>query len=136
MGVMMHDFAIAENYTIFMDLPVTVSAERMQRGEPMMMFESDRPSRFGIVSRHGDNSNIRWFESPSCYVFHTLNAYEEGDEVILILGVCDRDSVSEAGVLVTVSTACKTITSTSPGGIFTGSAITKLPAASILPLSL
>ncbi|WP_174764087.1 MULTISPECIES: carotenoid oxygenase family protein [unclassified Anabaena] len=84
MAVMMHDFAITENYTIFMDLPLTFSVERMQRGEPMMMFESDRPSRFGIMPRHGDNSNIRWFESPSCYVFHTLNAYEAGDEVVLI----------------------------------------------------
>ena len=84
MAVMMHDFAITENYTIFMDLPLTFSVERMQRGEPMMMFESDRPSRFGIIPRHGDNSNIRWFECPPCYVFHTLNAYEAGDEVVLI----------------------------------------------------
>ena len=83
-GVMMHDFAITENYTIFMDLPLTFSAERSQRGEPVMMFERDRPSRFGILPRHGDNSNIRWFESPPCYVFHTLNAYEDGDEVVLI----------------------------------------------------
>lgn len=84
MAVMMHDFAITENYSIFMDLPLTFSVERMQRGEPMLMFEKDRPSRFGIIPRHGDNSNIRWFECPSCYVFHTLNAYEAGEEVVLI----------------------------------------------------
>ncbi|HYX17831.1 MAG TPA: carotenoid oxygenase family protein [Nostoc sp.] len=84
MGVMMHDFAITENYTIFMDLPLTFNPQRAQRGEPVIMFERDRSSRFGIVARHGNNSNIRWFESPSCYVFHTLNAYEEGDEVVLI----------------------------------------------------
>ncbi|QLE44284.1 9-cis-epoxycarotenoid dioxygenase [Nostoc sp. C052] len=83
-GVMMHDFAITENYTIFMDLPLTFNLERAQRGEPVMMFERDRSSRFGILPRHGDNSNIRWFESPACYVFHTLNAYEDGDEVVLI----------------------------------------------------
>jgi carotenoid cleavage dioxygenase-like enzyme len=84
MGVMMHDFAITENYTIFMDLPLTFNPERVQRGEPMMMFERDRPSRFGIVPRYGDNSNIRWFESSPCYIFHTLNAYEDGNEVVLI----------------------------------------------------
>ena len=84
MGVMMHDFAITENYTIFMDLPLTFSPARAERGEPPMMFESDRPSRFGIIPRHGDNSNIRWFESSPCYVFHTLNAYEDADEVVLI----------------------------------------------------
>ena len=83
-GVMMHDFAITENYTIFMDLPLTFSMKRMQKGQPGLMFERDRPSRFGIVPRHGDNSSIRWFESPPCFVFHTLNAYEDGDEVVLL----------------------------------------------------
>ena len=92
MAVMMHDFAITENYTIFMDLPLTFSPPRMQRGEPLLMFESNRPSRFGILPRHGDNSNIRWFEAPACYVFHTLNAYEEGDEVVLI--ACRMDSTN------------------------------------------
>lgn len=89
-AVMMHDFAITENYTIFMDLPLTFNPERMQRGEPPLMFESNKSSRFGIVPRHGDNSNIRWFETPACYVFHTLNAYEEGDEIVLI--ACRMDS--------------------------------------------
>ncbi|MBD2438356.1 carotenoid oxygenase family protein [Nostoc sp. FACHB-110] len=91
-AVMMHDFAITENYTIFMDLPLTCRPERMQQGLPILMFERDHPSRFGILPRHGDNSKIRWFESPSCYVFHTLNAYEQGDEVVLI--ACRMSSTS------------------------------------------
>lgn len=95
MGVMMHDFAITQNYTIFMDLPLTFSVERMKRGEPMLMFERDRPSRFGIVPRHGDNSQIRWFATPSCYVFHTLNAYEDKDEVVLI--ACRMSSTTVLG---------------------------------------
>ena len=84
MGVMMHDFAITANYTIFMDLPLTFNPIRAQRGEPGMMFEKDRASRFGIVPRHGDNNDIRWFEAPACFVWHTLNAYEQGDEVVLL----------------------------------------------------
>ena len=82
-GVMMHDFAVTEHYTIFMDLPLTFRPERAKRGEPAFAFERNRPSRFGILPRHGDNSTIRWFEAPACYVFHTLNAHEEGDEVVL-----------------------------------------------------
>ncbi|MCC5638556.1 carotenoid oxygenase family protein [Nostoc sp. CHAB 5844] len=93
--VMMHDFAITENYTIFMDLPLTFNPARVQQGKPMLMFECDRPSRFGILPRHGDNSKIRWFESPACYVFHTLNAYEQGDEVVLI--ACRMSSTSVLG---------------------------------------
>ncbi|MEP0910689.1 carotenoid oxygenase family protein [Leptolyngbya sp. GB1-A1] len=94
-GVMMHDFAITEHYTIFMDLPLTFRLERIQRGEPAFAFERDRPSRFGILPRHGENRMIRWFESPSCYVFHTLNAYESGDDIILI--ACRMGSTSILG---------------------------------------
>lgn len=94
-GVMMHDFAITEHYTLFMDLPLTFRLERLQRGEPAFAFERDRPSRFGILPRHGDSETIRWFEAPSCYVFHTLNAYEEGDDIVLI--ACRTGSTSVLG---------------------------------------
>jgi carotenoid cleavage dioxygenase len=83
-GVMMHDFAITEHHTIFMDLPLTFRPERAARGEAAFAFEADRPSRFGILRRHGDGGEVRWFESPPCYVFHALNAYEEGDEIVLL----------------------------------------------------
>lgn len=83
-GVMMHDCAITENYTIFLDLPLTFRPERMYKGEPPLQFEHNTPSRFGITPRQGNNEDVRWFESDSCYIFHTLNAYEEGDEVVLI----------------------------------------------------
>jgi carotenoid cleavage dioxygenase-like enzyme len=82
-GVMMHDFAVTERHTIFMDLPLTFRLERVLRGEMPFVFERDRPSRFGILPRHGDGAQVRWFEGPSCYVFHTLNAFEDGDEVVL-----------------------------------------------------
>ncbi|MGK7914272.1 MAG: carotenoid oxygenase family protein [Prochloraceae cyanobacterium] len=89
-GVMMHDFAVTKNYIIFMELPYTYRQERAEKGEAALMFESERPSRFGIVPRHGENKAPIWFESPACYVFHTLNAYEENDEVVLI--ACRSDS--------------------------------------------
>lgn len=95
-GVMMHDFAITEHYTIFMDLPLTFRLSRMRQGESALMFEPDRPSRFGILPRHGDNSSIRWFELEACYVFHTLNAYESGSEIILVACRMDGTTVLDA----------------------------------------
>jgi len=83
-GVMMHDFAITENYSIFFDLPITFRPERIAKGQFPLMFESDTPSRFGIIPRHGDSNQVRWFETTTCFVWHTLNAYEEGDEVVLL----------------------------------------------------
>ena len=41
------------------------------------------PSRFAIVPRHGRTEDIRWFEAAPTYVLHWLNAYEDGDEIVL-----------------------------------------------------
>jgi carotenoid cleavage dioxygenase len=82
-GVMMHDFAVTEHYSIFMDLPLTFSIERAMKGGPVLAFEADLPARYGIMPRHGTNADIKWFELPSHYVFHTANAHEDGDEVVL-----------------------------------------------------
>jgi carotenoid cleavage dioxygenase len=49
----------------------------------MMRYEPDLGARVGILPRRGQGREIRWFTIQTCYVFHTLNAYEEGDEVVL-----------------------------------------------------
>lgn len=82
--VMMHDFAITEHYSIFLDLPLAFQPMRMMEGKLPINFEWKRPSRIGVVPRHGDNNSIRWFLIPPCMVIHNANAYEEGDEVILV----------------------------------------------------
>ena len=94
-GVMMHDFAITENYALFMDLPLTGRPERAAQGQPFLAFEGDRPSRFGILPKYGSPDDIRWFESPACYIFHVLNAYEDGDTVVLI--ACRKPSFGLSG---------------------------------------
>jgi carotenoid cleavage dioxygenase len=66
-----------------MDLPLTFSVERAIKGGPVLAFERDLPARYGILPRHGSNEDIKWFEMPAHYVFHTSNAYEDGDDVVL-----------------------------------------------------
>ncbi|MGK7944761.1 MAG: carotenoid oxygenase family protein [Microcystaceae cyanobacterium] len=83
-GGMVHDFAITANYTIFFDLPVHFRPERMAQGQHPLGFDPHSPSRFGILPRHGESEQIRWFEMPSCYIYHTLNAYEDNDEIVLL----------------------------------------------------
>ena len=82
--VMMHDFAITPRYTLFMELPLTPSVKRMLRGQPLLKFEPELGARFGILPRYGRGQDIKWFEVSPCFVFHTLNAYEDGDEVVLL----------------------------------------------------
>ena len=37
------------------------------------------PARVGVFRRDGDASDVRWFDVEPCYVFHPLNAYDDGD---------------------------------------------------------
>ncbi len=45
-------------------------------------WDEDYPARIGLLPREGDAA-VRWFDIDPCYVFHTLNAYEQGDEVVI-----------------------------------------------------
>ncbi len=82
--VMMHDFAVTEHYSIFMDLPAEFHMEQSSTKGTTLRFDHEQGSRFGVVPRHGSNGDVRWFESPACFVFHTVNAYEDGDQVVLL----------------------------------------------------
>jgi carotenoid cleavage dioxygenase-like enzyme len=41
------------------------------------------PSRFAVIPRRGQSDDIRWFEAEPTYVLHFVNAYEDGDEIVL-----------------------------------------------------
>ena len=43
----------------------------------------ERQARVGVMPREGTAADIRWFEVQPCYVFHPLNAYDDGDRVVL-----------------------------------------------------
>jgi carotenoid cleavage dioxygenase len=81
-AVMMHDFAMTERYAVFLDLPATFDIGRALRGEPIISFEPKHGARLGLLPRQA--GAIRWFDIPPCYVFHTLNAYDDGEDVVLL----------------------------------------------------
>ena len=41
------------------------------------------PARVGVMPRDGDNADIRWFDVAPCYVFHPMNAYDDGSAIVL-----------------------------------------------------
>jgi carotenoid cleavage dioxygenase-like enzyme len=79
-----HDIAITPRFTVLMDLPMYFDPEKLALGRTVPRFYRDQPSRFGIIPRHGTNADVRWFEASPCYVYHAVNAWEEGDKVILL----------------------------------------------------
>ncbi len=78
-----HDMAFTKNYAILNDFPLFWDPELLQEGVHAVRFFPDMPSRFGIVPRRGKTEDVRWFEAAPTYVLHWLNAYEEGDEIVL-----------------------------------------------------
>ncbi|KAL4601068.1 hypothetical protein ACB092_11G245200 [Castanea dentata] len=84
--IMMHDFAITENYAIFMDLSLYFKKKEMVTENKLILkFDTTKKARFGVLPRYAkDELQIRWFELPSCFIFHNANAWEEEDEVVLI----------------------------------------------------
>jgi len=80
-----HDMAATEHYSILMDLPLVADVAAARQGRHKIVFDNDLPARFGVLPRHGTGDEIRWFEAEPCYVYHSINAWEDGDDVVLDL---------------------------------------------------
>ena len=76
----MHDFAITERRAVFYDLPVF--ADDWRSPQPLR-WEDGYPARIGVLPRDGGNDDMRWFDVKPCMIGHTLNAYDDGDTVVL-----------------------------------------------------
>jgi carotenoid cleavage dioxygenase len=79
-----HDMAVTERYTILHDFPMRPDPEALAVGRYKVRFYADQPSRFGVLPRHGRADQIRWFEAKPAYLLHVVNAWEEGDEVVMV----------------------------------------------------
>ncbi|RKN40837.1 carotenoid oxygenase family protein [Streptomyces hoynatensis] len=81
---MMHDFALTERHVVVFDLPITFDPSAAEAGAPVPYVWNDRhPPRVGVLPRRG--GPIRWFEVDPVSYSHTLNAYDEGDRVVVDL---------------------------------------------------
>ena len=75
-----HDMGMTKNHVILHDLPVIFS-ESAIRNRMWQIHVADQPTRFGVVPRKGGAP--KWFEFPTCYVYHVINCWEEGDDVVM-----------------------------------------------------
>jgi carotenoid cleavage dioxygenase-like enzyme len=79
-----HDMAVTEHYTILHDFPLRPDAEALKAGRYKVRFHNDQPSRFAVLPRYGRADEVRWFEARPAYMLHVINAWEEGDEVVMV----------------------------------------------------
>lgn len=79
---MVHDFIVTERHLLFPILPITGSMDRARSGRPPYAWEPDKGSYVGVMKRGGSADDIKWFRAEACYVFHVMNAWDEGDRII------------------------------------------------------
>ena len=79
-ATMMHDFQLTENFVVFLDLPVVFDqALAMSPVETMpFTWEPEYGARLGVLRRDDPYGEVRWLSIDPCYIFHTLNAHDDG----------------------------------------------------------
>ena len=76
-----HDFIVTQNYVMFPILPLTGDMQRALKGGPPWAWEPDKGAYIGVMKRNANVDSIRWFEIEPRFVFHAMNAWEEGDKI-------------------------------------------------------
>jgi len=79
-----HDIGFTKQYAVVHDLPFFHDVNVLRKHNyRVLTFHRDIPTRFGIIPRRGQSSDVRWFECQPCYILHVTNCWEEGDWVVM-----------------------------------------------------
>lgn len=80
---MVHDCSITETTLAVYDLPVTFSLDAAMEGAELpYRWDPDRPARVGLMPLGGSPDDLTWFGVDPCYVFHPVNAWDDGDRFV------------------------------------------------------
>jgi carotenoid cleavage dioxygenase-like enzyme len=81
--VSIHDVSITSTYAVIYDLPVVFSTEALAEGFSFpYRWSEDYQSRVGLLPLVGTADDVIWCDVEPCYVFHPMNAHDEGDAVV------------------------------------------------------
>lgn len=78
-----HDWGVTRHHLIFPIMPLTADEARLRAGGDYYQYDPDLPGKWGIMPRDGTPDQMRWFDIPGMVMGHVMNAYSEGDKVII-----------------------------------------------------
>jgi carotenoid cleavage dioxygenase-like enzyme len=91
---MVHDFLVTATHVVFPIFPLTFSIERaIEQGLPMA-WEPEKGTHFGVMPRMGTAADVRWYTMEARFMFHMINAWQEGDK--LVADVCASNATQFA----------------------------------------
>lgn len=93
---MQHDVAITPTKTVLIDGPLIFNLPRVIEGGLPFSFERECTLRIGYLPRKGEEGPF-WIDTgETCFAYHVVNAYEEGN--VLTLDVCKADETNALGM--------------------------------------
>ncbi len=87
---LVHDFAITKDFVIVSMCPVTVSIKRAMAGGPPIAWEPQKGTHVAIMPRNRGAEAVRWFTGEACMAWHSMNALNDGDRIVV--DVCRQDA--------------------------------------------
>jgi carotenoid cleavage dioxygenase len=78
---MVHDFFVTDTHAIFPIFPLTMSIERVMSGGPMLAWEPEKGTHFGVIPRNGTAADVKWFTMEARFMFHMMNAWTDGTKL-------------------------------------------------------
>ena len=85
----LHDMVLTQKYLIFPVYGYVTSMERLKAGHLHWAWDKTKPTYWGILRRDGDGKDVRWFKGPQMGVMHTINAFDDGNKVIVDAPISD-----------------------------------------------
>jgi carotenoid cleavage oxygenase len=83
-GPMIHDIAITEKYALIFDLPCIFNLDAAMKGASLPYYwDRAYEPRIGLLPLEGSADDVKWVGIDPCYIFHPMNAYDDGEEVVL-----------------------------------------------------
>jgi carotenoid cleavage dioxygenase-like enzyme len=94
-----HSFGLTERFFVFGEFPFVVNPMHLARGNKPFIecfrWEPERGTKFHLFDRT-TGKREKTFEAPAGFCFHHVNAFEEGDEVVVDACVHDDASIIES----------------------------------------
>jgi carotenoid cleavage dioxygenase-like enzyme len=100
-ATMQHDFGVTATRIVFFDLPVVFDVDLAIAGRPLpFQWQPDAGARIGVLDRGEDGTATRWIGVDPCYVFHVMNAFDDGPTVVVDVCRYERTFDTEPGGLI------------------------------------
>ncbi len=94
----MHSFGMTENFVILAEFPLRVNPLKLlTSGKPFILnyeWRPEQPTRFLRMSKH--DGSVRVYEGPAFFAFHHVNAFEEGDDIVLDIAAYPDPGIIDA----------------------------------------